>query len=176
MQNVEGRVFKITQKSSISIQSLTITNISCNNEAYFQSGAVFYVDSLSYISIVQVNITNLKNTASPGAFYLENSNLLMSDFNIANVKTTVGIACMSAFGSNANITNSYFSEFVTGGFYIEKSTFFITNCKFFNKGIKATNIFYAAVVECFLCIKLVIDQSIFYGNVNNSQDGGVIFN
>lgn len=174
-QNVEGRIFKITQRSSISIQFLTITNISCNNEAYFQSGAIFYVDSLSSISITQVNITNLKNTASPGAFYLENSKLIMNDFNVTNVKSSSGIACMSAFGSIANITKSYFNDFLSGCFYIEKSTVFITNCKFLNKGTKVSNNIYASVVECFLCIKLVIDEAVFYGNINNSEDGGVIF-
>ena len=60
LTNVKGRAFRVTQKSTLAVSLLTISNIFCSISGLFQSGCVFYLDSLSKLTISGANIANVR--------------------------------------------------------------------------------------------------------------------
>ena len=173
--NIKGRVFRITQKSTLVLTSLTITNNSCMISGLFQSGCIFYLDSQSSLTISGANITNVSNVETPGAFYIENSNLTIVNLNIVNTSSILGYGCLYSINSYAVIINSSFSFFQNGCFQIEKSSFTISRSKFINSNISNFAGVYGSTIDCTRCLRLTIDKCVFLGNKNNALDGSVCF-
>lgn len=175
MTNVKGRIFRVTQKSTLVVSSLKISNNSCSISGLFQSGCVFYLDSLSSLKISEANIINVTNIDSPAAFYVENSNLTLVNTTITNIESFVGFGCLYSFNSFTYVINSSFIYFKNGCFQIEKSSFVIMGSRFVNTNVSNVDNVYGAVIECTLCVYILIDSSLFQGNKNNAMDGSVNF-
>lgn len=139
----------------------------------FQSGCVFYLDSLSALTISQGIIANVSNVDTPGAFYIENSNVTINNLNFTNITSDIGYACLYAINSYTRITNSTFKYFKNGCFDIQKSSFWIKNTSFINNNIYNNPDIYASVIECIFCFYLSVDGCLFIGNQKNTLDGGV---
>lgn len=173
-KNIKGRILRIAQSSIVVIQNLTIINLSCLNQEYFQTGGIFYLESLSSLNFNIGLFINITNIVSPGAFFLENSNFTVANLKMQNVNSNNGYF-LTSLNCNVTMLNSSFAAFRNGGFFIEKSSFSINMTNFFNNGTYNDKNMYGSVLHCHLCRKLFIDNCVFMGNKNNSVDGGVIF-
>ena len=171
--NVQGRIIKITQKSTITLASLTITNNSCIVSGLFQSGCTVYMDISSALTISGASISNVANIDTPGAFYIENSVLVMINVNMKNVSSFVGYGCLYTVNSVTTIKNSSFFYFAKGCMDFEKSTVTITSSVFNNTNITNFANYYGSIIYCLNCFNLVIDGNIFVGNKKNALDGSV---
>lgn len=175
LTKIEGRIFKVSQKSNINIDSLIIKENSCMNSIMLQSGCVFYLESDSSIYISNSSIHNVSNAKSPGAFYAENSNVTFFNFNLTNVRSEVGLGCSYGFNIYLKISNCQFKEFINGCIELQESSASINSSKFTNYGVKNKEKIYASIIKCSQTFNLSIINCTFDGNQKNSLKGGVIF-
>lgn len=175
LTKIEGRVFKVSQKSNINIDSLTIKENSCMNSIMLQSGCVFYLESDSSIYISNSTIHNVSNAKSPGAFYAENSNMTFFNFSLTNVRSEVGLGCLYGVNVYLKISNCQFTEFINGCIELQESFALINSSKFTNYRVTNKETIYASIIKCSQTFKLSIINCTFDRNKNNSLKGGVIF-
>lgn len=173
LTNVQGRFIKITQKSTITVTNLTITNNSCTVSGLFQAGCIVYMDISSALTVSGAKISNVVNIDTPGAFYIENSVLVMVNVFMKNVSSFVGYGCLYTVNSVTTVRNSSFFYFTNGCMDFEKSTITITSSVFNNTNITNVPNYYGSIIYCLNCFDLVIDGNIFVGNRNNALDGSV---
>lgn len=175
MVNVKGRIFRVTQKSTLILNYMSINNNSCLNLNLFQQACVFYVDTLSSIDIYQANFSNVRNADTPGAFYIENSNSTISFLNFTNITSETGYGCAYAVGANFKIYNSTLKNFKNGCLQLEKSYLLLENNSFINNGMSNYEKIYGSIISCVYCLQMSIIGCRFEGNQMNSLDGGVFF-
>jgi len=173
LTNVQGRIFRVTQQTTLLVNSLTISNNSCMISSLFQSGCVAYVDINSVFTISGATIANVSNVDTPGAIYMENSILVLNNFNITNSSSLIGYGCIYIVNSIANINNATFTYFTNGCLDLERSTITITKSIFNNTNTTNFLNYYGSIIYCLDCLNLMIDTCLFVGNQNNSLTGSV---
>jgi len=154
---------------------LNITNsIFENNTCYYDFGCILNLQQFSNIYLIGNLFINITNSNEGGVFFISQSTILIQNQVLKNSNTSNYAACLLGESVEAHFRNFSSSNYLYGCLYFLNSSIIIENSVFQNTMYSfPENNFCFSSLCCFECLSLIIAETSFSGNINNTYYGGV---